>query len=43
MISGGEKKELVLLERYIINKVLILDEPTNELDKDTEKIFKSFV
>ena len=40
MISGGEKKRIGIARAlYNQPKVLILDEPTNELDKDTEKNF----
>lgn len=31
-LSGGEKKKLLLPLAFMLNKIIILDEPTNDLD-----------
>ena len=43
VLSGGQKQRIALARMFLLNpQVLILDEPTNAIDKESEKlIFKS--
>lgn len=43
-LSGGEKQKLVLIRAIIANKkVLVLDEPTSNYDKDSEELFNEMI
>lgn len=43
-LSGGEKQKLVLVRAIIANKkVLVLDEPTSNYDKNSEELFNEMI
>jgi ATP-binding cassette subfamily F protein uup len=44
LMSGGEKRRLYLLKNLMMSpNVLILDEPTNDLDIDTLKVLEAYI
>ena len=43
-LSGGEKQKIVLVRAIIANKkILVLDEPTSNYDKDSEELFNEMI
>lgn len=43
-LSGGEKQKIVLVRTIIANKkILVLDEPTSNYDKDSEELFNEMI
>ena len=43
-LSGGEKQKLVLVRAIVANKrILVLDEPTSNYDKDSEELFNEMI